>query len=422
MSCRRRLPPGRFAGLCFSWGRRSVKPTTLRPATDRRQTPREASLAQLFQKLRRRSTSLPPALVEIRSKRVDEVVSRTPATILRLAARSEPPFDRSFVHADQRSDEAGNKALIVPALDFLITLPTLGSPLFSRRLRFRLTCRRHLRRFEFNFARRDFKACGLDCFLVPSGSGTKRLAKIMQKVPSVSNLHGLRRAAAGTFGIETGAVTGHDLNAGMALQPFCDRVRVSIRQKINNAIALQIADDRPVSLPAAPGPIVDADDPRRRERFGLDRVDHPQQGVATHRHRQIAGQSRTRFTARGQTDCQLALAEPQRSPGVHARFGQPLNEDALRTGRVIAAKSPGMKVDAYDPPMPRQIRQLPDVTTVHTARASMTAGTARVSRDRFHHKDNAIGTGLDLDDRQGGRDDRAKGLVDQNRSIRWIAI
>ena len=190
----------------------------------------------------------------------------------------------------------------MPTSDFLITLPTLGSPLSSDCLRFRLACRRHLHSFKFDFARRDFQACGLDGFPVPSGSGAKGLAKIMQKVPSVSNLHGLRRAAARTFGIKTGAVSGHDLNAGMALQPFCDRVRVSIRQKINNAIALQIADDRPVSLPAAPGPIVDADDPRRRERFGLHRVDHPQQGVAAHRHRQLAGQSRTRFTARGQTD------------------------------------------------------------------------------------------------------------------------
>lgn len=72
----------------------------------------------------------------------------------------------------------------------------------------------------------------------------------------------------------------------MEFEPGRHRVCVPIGQQIDDAIALKVADNRAVTLAAAPRPVVDADNPRWRQRLEARSADQPQQSVPADRHRQ----------------------------------------------------------------------------------------------------------------------------------------
>jgi hypothetical protein len=96
-----------------------------------------------------------------------------------------------------------------------------------------------------------------------ANSQTQRFTQVLEKVKSVGDLCCIRSPAAGTFRIYAGTIARDHLDAWVASQPRRDRIGISVRQKINDAIAFQIADDGPVAQPLAPGPVVDADYTRR---------------------------------------------------------------------------------------------------------------------------------------------------------------
>jgi len=83
-------------------------------------------------------------------------------------------------------------------------------------------------------------------------------ADILEQVPAVGDLNCLRNGTA----IAAVAVASDQLDLRMGTQPGFDRGRLAIRQQIDHAAPLQIADRRSVALSLAPGPVVDADDPR----------------------------------------------------------------------------------------------------------------------------------------------------------------
>ena len=91
----------------------------------------------------------------------------------------------------------------------------------------------------------------------------EHLTDVVQQVPAVGDLHRpgcCHRDAAGVFGR---AVARHYLDGGLRAQPGRHRLGLPVGQQIDDAASLQVDDDRAVGLPAAQGPVVDADDPRR---------------------------------------------------------------------------------------------------------------------------------------------------------------
>lgn len=91
------------------------------------------------------------------------------------------------------------------------------------------------------------------------------LTQAVEQVPSVRHLHRVGRAAACAISIESRTIAGDDLDPRPALQPARNTVSVTIGKQIKHAIALQIADDRSISLATTPSPIVDSDDGRSNE-------------------------------------------------------------------------------------------------------------------------------------------------------------
>jgi hypothetical protein len=82
-------------------------------------------------------------------------------------------------------------------------------------------------------------------------------------MPTICDLRGIRCTLAHTVRIGTGSVAGHDLNPRMLAQPRCQGFGLPVGQKINHRVAFQIDQDGPVSLSAAPRPIVNGKNPRR---------------------------------------------------------------------------------------------------------------------------------------------------------------
>lgn len=91
---------------------------------------------------------------------------------------------------------------------------------------------------------------------------TQGIPQAVKQVPSVRDLNCVRCTTAGAVSIKTRTITGHNLDPRPAFQPASNTVGVTIRKQIKHAIALQIADNRSISLAATPSPVVDPDDSR----------------------------------------------------------------------------------------------------------------------------------------------------------------
>lgn len=75
-------------------------------------------------------------------------------------------------------------------------------------------------------------------------------SRVLQQMPEICHLNGLRQGACDGAAITAVAVT----------QPSLDRGRFPVRQQVDNPVPLQIADQSAVSLSFAPCPVVDTDD------------------------------------------------------------------------------------------------------------------------------------------------------------------
>ena len=95
------------------------------------------------------------------------------------------------------------------------------------------------------------------------------VAKVAQHVPAISDLDGLRSAVAGTLGVGAGAIARDDLHSGVIPQPGREGLGLSIRQQVHHLVPLEVDQDRPVAMTAAPSPIVDAQHARGHQRCGV---------------------------------------------------------------------------------------------------------------------------------------------------------
>src|SRR3546814_21046112 len=105
----------------------------------------------------------------------------------------------------------------------------------------------------------------------------QRLTQATEQMPAIGHLHGPWSSAPCSLGIKVGAITRDNPDPRVALQPVGHAVRIAIRQQIQTAIPLQIADDRYIPLPAPPRPILDAENRGSSEIRHRPRPHHPNQ-------------------------------------------------------------------------------------------------------------------------------------------------
>lgn len=79
---------------------------------------------------------------------------------------------------------------------------------------------------------------------------------------TVGNLGRIRKRFEDCLPVSAVSVTSDDFDLRMLTQPGSDRRRLAIRQQFDDGTPLKIADQRPIALSLAPGPVVDPDDAR----------------------------------------------------------------------------------------------------------------------------------------------------------------
>src|SRR5512135_583441 len=69
------------------------------------------------------------------------------------------------------------------------------------------------------------------------------LAGVLHQVPAVGDLHGVRRGLAGSLGVDTGPITGDDLDARVLTEPCGDSRRLAVREEVDDVPPLEVDAD-----------------------------------------------------------------------------------------------------------------------------------------------------------------------------------
>ena len=82
-----------------------------------------------------------------------------------------------------------------------------------------------------------------------------RGAAVLQQMPPVRDVDGIRRTAPAAIGVARATVAGDHLDAGVGAQPRCKAIRLAVGQQVNDGTAFQVDEDRAVALATLPGPV-----------------------------------------------------------------------------------------------------------------------------------------------------------------------
>lgn len=173
----------------------------------------------------------------------------------------------------------------------------------------------------------------------------QRLRAVAEQMPAIRDLDRPGGAATHAIGVGTGAVTSHDLDAGMPLQPVGHGGGLAVGQQVDDLASFQIAQDRAVALTAPPGPIVDASTRGARSACAGARPRTRRSSVSglTGRPRRPARRAPTsppsadRGGAEGPRGGECGLRRPeQRRRGARRRHGA----GSMAAGNAIAASGP----------------------------------------------------------------------------------
>ena len=204
---------------------------------------------------------------------------------------------------------------------------------------------------------------------VPLDGCLQGVAEMAEQMPTVRDLDRRGRTAPDPIGIRARPIAGDHLDPGVPAQPVGDGAGLAIRQQIDDAVALEIADDGAVTGATPPCPIIDPDHTGRRVCWRRRRARHAQQRAGADRQRQALGQAHAQVAAERHDDRLLDLAPPagvSRSRGSDLR--QSPGKDPLRARIVDAAQSTHAEAQLDLMALPRQIGQPALVTAVGPGR------------------------------------------------------
>ena len=119
-------------------------------------------------------------------------------------------------------------------------------------------------------------------------------------------------------------------------------------------------------MAAAPSPIIDENDSRRRRRkLAGGRSRHAQQRIGVEGHREPRCKRCSGFTAQGERDVPLRTAEPfSPASGKDSHMLQALWESPAGKGGIAAPEPPSSQLDRRRPTLPGQIAQFSHIAAV----------------------------------------------------------
>ena len=147
--------------------------------------------------------------------------------------------------------------------------------------------------------------------MVALRGGVDGVAEVAKQMPPVRHLHGIWRTLPGTIRIGAGPVAGHDLDAGVPLEPSRQGLGLAVRQQVEHAVPLEVDEHGPVAMAASPGPIIDPEHAHGRPRLRRRVVPacHPQQRVGAGGHGQPRREPGAGLAAQRQAEVTLQVAE-----------------------------------------------------------------------------------------------------------------
>ena len=264
-------------------------------------------------------------------------------------AGAQPPAHRFALDAERPGNRPGGQALVAQANRFGIAgvaalLSRLRPPFCAAQppLRFggdRPGSFAHLpRRLRW---RAHHPSGGAEVTMMVFQNRAKGIAGVAQQMPPVRDLEGVRRPTRRPLGIGAGAVAHDDGDAGVGCQPRRQCVGAAVGEQVDDAPALEVAQDRSVAVALAPGPVVHAQNRHWGGRHvGADA--HPvHQRCPADRHAHGPGMRGPWVATERQTNGPVHGPQPVGLACPRAGdAGQGFGKGAARTGGIGAAEAP----------------------------------------------------------------------------------
>jgi hypothetical protein len=118
-------------------------------------------------------------------------------------------------------------------------------------------------------------------------------------MPAVGDLECIGDPISGGLSITTAAIARDDADVRMRCQPSCHSAGVPVWKEVDDAASFEIADKRPVSLTALPGPVIDPDNMKRRFIAASVPTDCSQQSIPADRQHKTPCKTCSWTTAEG---------------------------------------------------------------------------------------------------------------------------
>lgn len=195
------------------------------------------------------------------------------------------------------------------------------------------------------------------------------LRQVVKQVPSIGNLHRLRRSCCCCLRIQAGAITADNLRSRMSAKPFRGAFRTAVRQQIDDLSTFQVAEDRAISMPLAPCPVIDTQYPRSLgARLYLPAAQLAKERRTTGQNAKLLRQPRPCGSAQRARNLLERSAQPARASRVPLYgFRQAFREDLLPTIWAVAKEPAHAQVDPHRNPFPGEIAQSSSVTAVNAS-------------------------------------------------------
>jgi hypothetical protein len=187
-------------------------------------------------------------------------------------------------------------------------------------------------------------------------------------------------------------------------KPFLDRSGFSVGQQVNDPPALQITKDGAVALPAAPCPIVDADNAQWLIRYLGTPPNQPEKAIGTQRDRKPPCHACCRPTTKSQAEVirnQVHPAGP--TPVSFSDIGQTLGKDRSWASGDPTSKSTHDNPDDDRTTVARHVVKRSPIATMHRSRERATKRTSTLSSTCAGMDDQPVGLNFMALDQQGIR-------------------
>ncbi len=201
-------------------------------------------------------------------------------------------------------------------------------------------------------------------------------ARVLEQMPTVSDLHRVRKDARGSVAIAATTITRQNIYLGMGGEPRCDGCSFAVRQQRYNPPPFEIDDDRPIAMVATESPVIDTSHDQGLPSWMGMPAHNPKKSVVAYGHHEPRRESRRRTSAQRKTEVMDEAFQPCGSSRTGGEIGlvEALGEDASRACRRLATKAARHDTKMDGASRTGKVRDLPDVTAMDPPRGHTTGG------------------------------------------------